>query len=142
MSIICGALRWLKDHETRERFELNETVQLLKIEKEKLSSSGDDWLSSQSQDIEITKKLQTLQLEINKINKNDEKIAKLKSQKKDIEKNKFKSNEKKEIEKLEWVNDENEEDTEFLLEDNINLNLDDESDNDEEVEDAYEGIKV
>lgn len=142
MSIICGALRWLKDHETRERFELNETVQLLKIEKEKLSSSGDDWLSSQSQEIEITKKLQTLQLEINKIIKNDEKIAKLKSQKKYIEKNKFKSNEKKDIQKLESVNDENEEDIEFLLEDNIDLNLDVESDNDEEVEDAYEGIKV
>lgn len=150
LSIICGALRWLKDHETRERSELNNTINSLKTEKEKLSASGDHWLSTQGQEIEITRKLQQLQLTLNKLQQNDEKIAKLKCKKKVLE-----SNNKKFVTKSDNLdvvkNDdalsnfdgeemENKEDLEYLLEEVDQI--DEESDHEDKEDSKYEGVKV
>ncbi|KAJ8943644.1 hypothetical protein NQ318_005646 [Aromia moschata] len=48
LSIICGAIRWLKDHNTFIRKQLSESISKLELEKQKIAADGNDWLSSQS----------------------------------------------------------------------------------------------
>lgn len=143
MSIICGALRWLTDHEKREREELEKTVVSLNDEKKNINSSNTDWLSSQAEEIEINKKLQQLKLEIDKITKFDEKINKIKSKKKELNKSKWldkvdKSEKPDELKEEDIISKENE-DNEFLLDDNLDLDSDDEQNDDI---DKFEGTKV
>lgn len=105
--------------------------------------NSDDWLSSQAEEIEATRKLQHVQNELNKIKKFDDKIKKLRSKKKISTKPKWlEKNVKKEEDILrnEFMNEnkDNEDDTEFLLE-NIDAS-DDEKE--EEIENKYEPTKI
>lgn len=74
LSIVCGAVRWLKDHNDRIRNHLNKKISTLEEEKAKIASESNDWLSSQAKEIEITRKLNELKLEHNMIMDYDKKI--------------------------------------------------------------------
>lgn len=78
LSILCGAIRWLKDYNQHERKILQAKIANLENEKIKLDASTDDWMSLQSKQIEINRVLDTLKLQYNKIIQYDEKISSLK----------------------------------------------------------------
>lgn len=139
LSIICGALTWLIAHENRERYELETTIDTLN--KSKNITSSADWLTIQAEEIEVRKKLQKVQLEVNKIKKYDEKIVKIKSRKKDITKTNWFNkvdNETKE-DKKEVDESENKDDLDFLIEETEEINSDE---SESEEEDKYESTKV
>ncbi|XP_022912815.2 ATP-dependent DNA helicase DDX11 [Onthophagus taurus] len=76
LSIICGAIKWLKDHNVREREDLSNQIAELE-EKKKVLDNDEDWFNAQSKGIEINNKLRELQLKQSKILEYDEKINKL-----------------------------------------------------------------
>ncbi|KAJ8922586.1 hypothetical protein NQ315_007616 [Exocentrus adspersus] len=80
LSIVCGAIRWLKDHNTGIRDNLREKILKLETERQQVQVNNTDWLSSQAKDIELTHLLNSLKIEHNKINEYDEKILKIKEQ--------------------------------------------------------------
>lgn len=57
LSLICGALKWLKDHDELVHLDLNERIDQLKIDiaKEEVRASvpGNDWLNSQAEVITL-----------------------------------------------------------------------------------------
>ncbi|XP_044749872.1 ATP-dependent DNA helicase DDX11 isoform X2 [Coccinella septempunctata] len=67
LSIICGATRWLKDHNEAQRKVLSDLVEQYQVEKEKLSKETTDWLILQSKEIEISRKLDRIRFQLNKI---------------------------------------------------------------------------
>ncbi|XP_050294645.1 ATP-dependent DNA helicase DDX11 [Anthonomus grandis grandis] len=80
LSIICGALKWLKDHDEHERQHLNDQITTLEEKKELLAIDETDWFSSQSKEIEITGKLNKLKLEQRKIDNYDKKIENIRTE--------------------------------------------------------------
>ncbi|XP_030765068.1 ATP-dependent DNA helicase DDX11 [Sitophilus oryzae] len=79
LSIICGAIKWLKDHEQREKDALSEQITSLELEKVELAKEEKDWFKAQSKEIIITQKLNHLKIEENKILAYKEKIDKIKA---------------------------------------------------------------
>ncbi|XP_045479917.1 ATP-dependent DNA helicase DDX11 [Harmonia axyridis] len=77
LSIICGSIRWLKDHNEHRRKILTKAVEKYQAEKEKLSEGTSDWLISQSKEIEINQKLDQIRLQLNKIIEYEERIEKI-----------------------------------------------------------------
>jgi chromosome transmission fidelity protein 1 len=74
LSLICGALKWLKDHEEREKRELTNHLSELKISE---TADDGDWLSAQSKNIEKERARLQVQANLDKINKKNEKIKKI-----------------------------------------------------------------
>lgn len=136
LSIICGALKWLIDHNEWERNKLTTQIKSLESEKQKLSSEITDWLCSQSKEIEVTRKLNSLKLENNKINDYDLRIAEIKNRKKvKIDRKKYYKKNDAEVKDLEET---------AVEEDDILLDEADvvEEDEEEVEEHKYEPIKV
>ncbi|XP_028139738.1 ATP-dependent DNA helicase DDX11 isoform X3 [Diabrotica virgifera virgifera] len=148
LSIICGAIQWLKDRQSFEKDNLSESISKLLKEKENFSKNSTDWLSSQSKEIEINFKLNTLRQEQSKIleyNKKLEDIKKLKqfnNRRKFIAKNK--SVDKSKIEKsIENENNESVDDEDILLEESLDVVEKNEEPFDEDEEnEKYEPIKI
>lgn len=59
LSLMCGTLRWLLDHESAERIQLANEIQEItdRIAKEEEAATGCDWLESQSEIIVQKKRL-------------------------------------------------------------------------------------
>lgn len=138
MSIICGALKWLKDHNDLVHSNLEEKISELQLDKEKLQSSSNDWLSTQAKEIELNRKLQEIKVKLARINEYDEKIEQLQNKVKTSKKKVWEAS-KKAVE----VNDANVEENEddLVLEDVI-PGAEEESDDESETEDAYVPVKV
>lgn len=138
LSIICGALKWLKDHNELIHTNLEETINNLQLDKEKLQSSSNDWLSSQAKEIELNRKLQEIKVKLTRLNEYDQKIEQLQNKVK-TSKKKVWDAPKKTVEVNDANLEENEDD--LVLEDVI-PGLEEESDEESENEDAYVPVKV
>lgn len=133
MSIICGALRWLKDHNLRERSCLEDKIEKLQREIDALAKDSTDWLSSQGKELEIKRVLNQFKIDRNKIVDYDSKIDKIIARTK-TKKNKQKTFKK--VEKLDHLIQENEEDDVI---DDIDAN---EESDEESDEDEYKPVKI
>ncbi|KAB0799147.1 hypothetical protein PPYR_07027 [Photinus pyralis] len=139
LSIICGALHWLRDHNERERNELELQIQTIEEAKSKLDADkNNDWIKTQTEEIELNYKLNKLKLQQNSIADYDRRIAKLCSKKASSAPSKFEKlsesvvDDEKITEKLE--------DDDLLLEDAV-VESDEES-SDESDCNKYEPVKV
>ncbi|XP_076243503.1 ATP-dependent DNA helicase DDX11 isoform X2 [Calliopsis andreniformis] len=153
MSIICGALKWLLDHEESEKNQLNTAISELDEKIKKCTISSDNWFSVQTEQIQLNSEKQTLQVKLNSILQYEKKRSALKDTVKKVNdkkrlhcqgkehnlKHKAKTEEKDYIlEKLN-VKEENV-DEELLLED-IAEHSDNSEDEDKE-EELYENTKI
>ncbi|KAL3265964.1 hypothetical protein HHI36_010151 [Cryptolaemus montrouzieri] len=77
LSIICGAIRWLKDYNDNQRKSLSKLIVQYQSEKEALAKDSADWLTSQSKEIEITRKLTAIQLQQTRLLEYDMKMKKI-----------------------------------------------------------------
>lgn len=75
MSIICGALKWLNDHNVRSKAVLVESIARMEEELRKIElDSSDDWLSAQSSRGSISREKNTLQMLLKKLTDSEEEI--------------------------------------------------------------------
>ncbi|XP_012276838.1 ATP-dependent DNA helicase DDX11 isoform X2 [Orussus abietinus] len=80
LSLICGAVRWLLDHEERQKNELEEKIRELDIKlKEAANKVTDDWFSVQTGQLQVNAEKQEIQRKLDAIYKNEEKIKKYKA---------------------------------------------------------------
>ncbi|RZB39133.1 putative ATP-dependent RNA helicase DDX11, partial [Asbolus verrucosus] len=133
LSIICGAIRWLKDHNNREKNALKTRIDALELQKRNITSNSSDWLSTQSQEIELTRQINELKIEQNKINEYDVRIEKLKKKKNDIKKKRLGKSE------LITVNERSDEDDEIVLDGQSD---NEEEDCDDEERNKYKPTKI
>lgn len=75
LSIICGAIKWLKDHKELEKEQLFNDI--FKLETEKQNIEETDWLTAQTKEIAISKRLNELKLKESKIKEYEKKIQNL-----------------------------------------------------------------
>ncbi|KAJ9588736.1 hypothetical protein L9F63_017971 [Diploptera punctata] len=146
LSLICGALRWLLDHEKRERQQLQNSIAELDTKKDDNDGEDTDWLKQQVEQVKITQQRQLLQLQLNKILRNDEKLEQLRKRKeKKIERNFMKKTEnvKQEVENDQPPanNSTADDDADILLEDVI-ADADCEESDPENEDEKYKGVKV
>jgi len=79
LSLICGSLSWLKDHEERERKEISE--KLLRLGKETSTDNSDetvDWFTQQTSQVGARQQQYELKQQKEKIDKFDKSISKIK----------------------------------------------------------------
>ncbi|XP_044729931.1 ATP-dependent DNA helicase DDX11 [Chrysoperla carnea] len=142
MSLICGSLTWLRDHELRKQQELIDKIKEINQNKNKLDSE-DDWISSQSEAILKSKERDKLQLELDKINKYEEKIENIK---KNVNVKKEKKHwSKKQTENILKMEEIVEDDLDLILEDNVLRSNDENSppvSDCDENEDEYAPTKI
>lgn len=81
LSLICGALCWLRDHEERKRRQLKAAIAQLDLMKNCDGGSETDWLTQQIQQSQVLQQRQKLQQQLNKILCNDEKLEELRKRK-------------------------------------------------------------
>lgn len=77
MSIICGALCWLKDHLEREKSSLTVQIEKLKLEESKLANDG-DWITGQSLKLEAERERRKLEDKLNNFIEHEENMKQLK----------------------------------------------------------------
>uniref|UniRef100_A0A1B6DBS7 Helicase ATP-binding domain-containing protein n=1 Tax=Clastoptera arizonana TaxID=38151 RepID=A0A1B6DBS7_9HEMI len=77
LSIICGALCWLKDHERREKQVLEDKIESLKKEIV-LVGNLDDWVKSQSRALELEHEQKILEQKLNKMKQHENKLEEIK----------------------------------------------------------------
>lgn len=140
LSIICGALRWLRDHNEQLRRKLVESINELESEKQKLSSDTSDWLNSQTKEIELNTVLTKVKLEQQKILDYDKKIESLKNKQKNKKYNNRVKKERSEPESEVLVN--NDVDDEDLILEDLVPGINDESDEEEEDDNKYRPVQV
>ncbi|KAJ8975064.1 hypothetical protein NQ317_005781 [Molorchus minor] len=145
LSIICGAIKWLKDHDAFIRKQYEKRISNLEAEKQKFAFENSDWLSSQSKEIEITHMLNSLKIEQSKIAEYDKKICDLKT----LKETKFDKKEKfwKKSDKIDMESNlpENEEkylDDEDLLLEELDLKDQEPDLSDEEEENKHHPVKI
>lgn len=148
LSIICGAIKWLVDHEeNKKKTLLDEKVNLDAKINELQKRMENDWFSVQSGQIELNAEKQAIQKKLDVISKQEEKLTKHKERIK-----KYKETNEKEKNYNKWKNsksDEKEiemEGTEPLPKDFIDMDLilkdiDEQSDHSEEEEEDDEDSK-
>lgn len=79
MSIICGALKWLCDHDARNKSTLVDSIARIEEELRKIETdASDDWLSVQSKRGNIAREKNSLQNSLQKINNSEEEINNMK----------------------------------------------------------------
>lgn len=79
LSIICGTMRWLLDHEEREQRQLKKTLEKLAKENE-LNNDDDDWINGQAKLLEQQRKIHEINLmmkSLEEFNNNIEQIKKV-----------------------------------------------------------------
>lgn len=149
MSIICGALKWLLDYEELQKDELTSAISELDEQIKQYINSTDNWFSVQTQQIELNRKRQALQTELNNIVQYEQKKNSLKERTKSINSKKkdsstkFATSSAKDTSKIDKnsVDTNNEKgniEEELLLEDVEHS----ESSEDEDKEEIYENIKI
>ncbi|CAG9766636.1 unnamed protein product [Ceutorhynchus assimilis] len=125
LSIICGALKWLKDQNSHRKRTLADQILLLDQEKQKLAAD-DDWFTAQSKEIEVTRKLNELKIEEKVMLEYEEKIEKIKNNKHETKINFKKSKTQQVVAETTEQDPIIIEDEDILLDENIQDNLDDE----------------
>lgn len=158
MSLICGSLAWLCDHETRMKSDINKTITLIK---EKISqlSTDDNWLEAHEKTAKEKQKKDRLQDHLNKIMKKEQKLEQIREEAKKLNEMKRRKNIKdlkpsklnKENEhknNSHWL-DTNEENSFFeediLLDefnDDLNKTINSDSESESDNEEEYSGVKV
>lgn len=83
MSIICGALCWLKDHEAREKRVLETAIEELNREKMNINDETADWVTSQARIIEIEHQIRILQQKLDRVKQQETKIEEMKKRTQD-----------------------------------------------------------
>ncbi|XP_066150180.1 ATP-dependent DNA helicase DDX11 [Euwallacea fornicatus] len=137
LSIVCGAIKWLKDHNQQMKQDFIDKITLLENEKQMYENQESDWFSAQSKGIKITQKLNELKIKEKKLLEYEDKIEKIKNQKEEISfkfKKLHKSNTHSPVENLEPEDTSKIEDEELLL-DEVSSNEKEHSD-EEENEDS------
>lgn len=131
MSIICGAAKWLIDHEKHKKQQLQSEIKELeqKLESLKIDDEG-DWFSTQTKQIELNSLKHCVEAKLNKILKCENNKEELKT----INKSKASIKNKKLI-----VEENNDED--FILEDVLS-NSDSSENEEDDIEDAYQKTKI
>ncbi|XP_014244230.1 ATP-dependent DNA helicase DDX11 isoform X1 [Cimex lectularius] len=115
LSIICGALAWLKDHEEREIHALEKAISQLELNK---VESSTDWLSAQIKNVANDNCRRELQLRLNNITKKSEQVKRIKEKQKIHTIRKEKPDENKNIEENDlFLKPVIEEDGDIILED-------------------------
>lgn len=142
LSIICGAIKWLKDHNEYRKGSLSEQIKTLETEKQQLSNEEKDWFTSQSKEMEVTRKLNALKIEERRILDYEKKINNIKNASKNSKiynfknsnANKFSSVQNKDN-SLNAVEDSDQsvEDEDILLEESSQINDDKESDDEDDT---------
>ncbi|KAI4463622.1 dna repair dead helicase rad3/xp-d subfamily member [Holotrichia oblita] len=140
LSIICAAIRWLKDHNERERRVVTEEIGLLESKKEELDKEVGDWIKAQAEGVEITRKLNLLKLTNNRIVEYDKKIQTLSDKKKQIKKSKYIKT-KIDLAEVEENTNVSQDDEDLVLDDALKNNIKEES-SDEEDENKYKPVQV
>ncbi|XP_047114630.1 ATP-dependent DNA helicase DDX11 isoform X1 [Schistocerca piceifrons] len=80
LSLICGALRWLLDHETRCQADLEAQMAALTLQLEELEAENAvDWLGQQAQGVELRNKLNVIARQLSSIHKREEKLHSLRN---------------------------------------------------------------
>ncbi|XP_076167034.1 ATP-dependent DNA helicase DDX11 isoform X3 [Ptiloglossa arizonensis] len=152
MSIICGALKWLTDYEELQKKQLNTAIFELDEKIKECVNSSNDWLTVQTEQMQMNSERQILQAKLTSIlqyelkknslketvkNINNKKKLHIKI-KKDCTKHEMKTENHSSLDKLN-VEEENIEE-ELLLEDLIQHS--DSSENEDEENDIYENTKI
>lgn len=137
-------MKWLIDHNQNELDKRLEQIELLENEKKSFSTVSTDWLTSQTEEIKVTHKLNSIRLEYEKIVNYDNKIKEMYKNTKSKFTNKKISNRKVENKLAENDNDLEETDD---TDDNMLLtetedNVEEEEEDDSEDEDQYQPTKV
>ena len=148
LSIICGALKWLTDHESNEKNSLILRVNEINTQIDLLAEKcADDWFSLQTQQMELINKKRIFQMKLDAITKYNERKNKLKQCLKEEKNTKKYHIKSKTVDGLEKENLDNAEDTpkdDFNDEDLLLKEIDsepDESDEDE-AEESYKNCKI
>lgn len=138
LSIICGAIKWLKDHKQLEKQNLLD--ELAKCEEEKKENAeANDWLSSQSKEIEISKRLNDLKLRLSRIQDYEKMLEDLRNHEKVASKSEFKFKTNVTIKDEDDGRDDS--DDENILIEDVNCIQDESSDDDDSLQ-TYEPLKV
>ncbi|CAG9861303.1 unnamed protein product [Phyllotreta striolata] len=143
MSIICGAIKWLKDRQTAEKTDIIE--QCSKLQQQKLNiPESTDWISMQSQKFKIDSEIMKLKQQESKIQQYEVKIQNIKKLKDNRLKTKLKySNKTKNIETEDINNEPSDTEDDLLL--NEAASKDETNSSEDENEDessVYEPIKI
>lgn len=77
LSIICGALCWLKDHLEREKSSLTVQIEKLKLQESKLASDG-DWITGQSLKLQAERERRKLEDKLNNFIDHEKSMKQLK----------------------------------------------------------------
>ncbi|XP_025835047.1 putative ATP-dependent RNA helicase DDX11-like protein 8 isoform X3 [Agrilus planipennis] len=147
LSIICGALKWLHDRNKTNEELLKSEIEILEKKKAELESETADWLTSKSEEINVTRKINLLKLKHKSMAEYYQKFEELNSKKKQVKlKRQWKKTRNNESESVDGVNEslqENSEEIEedALLEELIPTSRED-SDDEDQKEDVYEPIKI
>ncbi|KAI4487393.1 hypothetical protein M0804_005542 [Polistes exclamans] len=78
LSVICGALKWLLDHEKLQKDELNSEITDLDNKIKMIEDSSNDWFSCQTEQMEYNHKKKELQSKLDAITKYEKKIQQYK----------------------------------------------------------------
>lgn len=149
LSIICGSLKWLFDHNQHEKDRLMMEVDKLEEAKRAALSNSSDWFTSQTTEIMLNRKSVVYKLQLEKIIKYEEKIKKIQCNvNAAIKKSKFNKNtSNKVIEEdalvagVDDLDDILDDEMVIYEEEKIKDNIDTDTDTDTE-EEAYEPLKV
>lgn len=136
MSILCAAIKWLKDHNQFEKQNLLDEIAKCELDK-KENMNANDWLLSQSKDIEVSKTLKDLMFRLSRIDEHEKKLLNMKDYAKIATENEFNFNNNKLVEDSE---NSDSDDENILLED-INSMKDGCSIEEDSVQ-IYEPLKV
>lgn len=77
MSIICGALCWLRDHLAREKASLEDKIKALKLQEQDLDDES-DWISGQSRRLDAERERRQLEERLRLMTVQSEEMEQLK----------------------------------------------------------------
>lgn len=78
MSLICGVLRWLCDHEVRYKDDILRSITLIEEELKKYDDTADDWLTVQTKQAGVVKFKDEFQLQLKRLSEKEEEIESIK----------------------------------------------------------------
>ncbi|KAH1026433.1 hypothetical protein HUJ05_000103 [Dendroctonus ponderosae] len=132
LSIICGAIKWLKDFNNNSKQTLSAHIEALEQEKQNYASEEKDWFNAQSKGIEITRILNGLKIEQKQQIDYEQKIEKIRNENSKKKTKFFKKSNKETPAIPEEANQDNAE----IEDEDILLNEDTPVENDEDDEDS------
>ncbi|CAG0878860.1 unnamed protein product [Darwinula stevensoni] len=89
LSILCGSLTWLLDHERRRKEVIEASLNKQQCDEEGIDEDGLDWFTSATKKRQENEKKAELRKEYQKIQKREERIRELKEKRQNVKKEKF-----------------------------------------------------